>query len=296
VDPFKFHFGAMGSADNEVQLYAADRAAAQSQALLAIDEVLRIERKFSRYRPDSVVGRINASAGGDPVEVDEETAALLDYAHICHEQSGGLFDITSGVLRKAWDFKEHRVPSDEELQKLRSSVGWPRVVWQRPMLALSRGMEIDFGGFGKEYAADRSAAILRQAGVLHALINLGGDVRVLGPRADGTPWRIGVRHPRQEGAILASLPLAEGALATSGDYERFFEAGGKRYCHILDPRTGWPVQGLQSVSVVAPLCIVAGTWATLGMLEGDSAKSRLSQSGLAHLVVHADGSVSGTLR
>jgi thiamine biosynthesis lipoprotein len=296
VDLFKFHFGAMGGADNEVQLYAADRAAAQSQALLAIDEVLRIERKFSRYRPDSVVGRINASAGREPVAVDEETAALLDYAHICHEQSGGLFDITSGVLRKAWDFKQHRVPSERELAALRAFVGWLRVVWQRPAVALPQGMEIDFGGFGKEYAADRSAAILRQAGVLHAHVNLGGDVRVLGPRADGSPWRIGVRHPRQEGAILASLPLAEGALATSGDYERFFEAAGKRYCHILDPRTGWPVEGLQSVSVVAPLCVVAGTWATIGMLEGDTAESRLSRSGLPHLVVHRDGRVSGTLR
>jgi hypothetical protein len=124
-------------------------------------------------------------------------------------------------------------------------------------------MELDFGGIGKEYAADRAAAVLAQSGVEYALVNLGGDVRVVGPQADGAPWRIGIRHPREPNRVLATIALSEGALATSGDYERFFELEGKRYCHILDPRAGRPVDTFQSVSVVAPLCVVAGSCATI---------------------------------
>lgn len=292
---FKFHFSAMAT-PNEVQLYARDLEEARSQALLAIDEVLRIERKYSRYRDDSVTSRINGQAGKSALTLDDETAALIDYAAACHAQSDGLFDITSGVLRRAWNFKTARVPEAHEIDALLPLIGWSKVAWERPSLFLPvAGMELDFGGIGKEYAADRAAVTLRQAGVAHALINLGGDVRVVGARHDGSPWRVGIRHPRQPDGVLATIALAEGGLATSGDYERCFELDGERYSHILDPRTGWPVRGLQSVSVVAPLCIVAGSCATIAMLEG-TAGGHLAHSGLAHLVVDKAGRVGGTLQ
>ena len=153
------------------------------------------------------------------------------------------------------------------------------------------GMEIDFGGVGKEYAADRVATICVEYGVKHGLVNLGGDVRAIGAQADGAPWRIGIKHPRADGRTIASVELVDGAVATSGDYERFFEIDGRRYCHILDPRSGMPVAHWQSVSVVAPLCIVAGSCSTMAMLMGGSGEAFLAQQGLSYIAVAPDGTL-----
>jgi FAD:protein FMN transferase len=256
-------------------------------------EVRRIEAKYSRYRADSVLSRLNACAGsGQAQQVDSETAELLDFAASAHAASGGLFDITTGVLRKAWDFSQPRLPEPAALQALLALVGWPQVQWARPWLLLPRaGMELDLGGIGKEYAADRAAAVLAQAGVEAGLVNLGGDIRALGPRRDGQAWRLGVAHPRQAGAVVAELELASGALATSGDYERYFELDGRRYCHLLDPRTGWPVAHWQSVSVVAPACVAAGAVASIAMLMGAQALDFLDREATAWLAIAADGQV-----
>ena len=256
-------------------------------------EVRRIEAKYSRYRSSSVLSRLNAAAGHDEaVVVDDETAGLLDFAARAHAASGGLFDITTGVLRRAWDFRQPRLPEPAVLQGLLGLVGWPRVQWQRPRLQLPRaGMELDFGGIGKEYAADRAAAVLSAAGVPAALVNLGGDIRALGPRRDGQPWRLGVMHPRQAGAVVAELPLASGALATSGDYERYIELDGRRDCHRLDPRSGWPATHWQSVSVVAPACLAAGAVASIAMLMGAEALPFLRAEAAAWLAIDAQGGV-----
>ena len=152
-------------------------------------------------------------------------------------------------------------------------------------------MEIDFGGFGKEYAADRAAALLLERGLRHGYVNLGGDIRVFGPRADGSGWRLGIRHPRQDGAVLATLELAGGALTTSGDYERFIEVDGKRYCHVLDPRNGWPVQHWRSISVVGPTCVAAGSICTIAMLLGHRALEFLDRQQLAYVAVDSSGEV-----
>jgi thiamine biosynthesis lipoprotein len=243
--------------------------------------------KYSRYRADSIVSRINAAAGGDePVEVDAETASLLDFADKLHAFSDGLFDITSGVLRRVWDFRAGRVPDEAALQALLPLIGWSQVSWHRQRIRLPRaGMELDFGGFGKEYAADRAMAILAGAGLRHGFVNLGGDIRVLGPRADGSAWRFGIQHPRQSEGTIASVDMGEGALASSGDYERFFELGGRRYCHILDPRTGWPVSSWASVSVTAPACVAAGALSTIAMLKGPQALEFLATQGATYLAV-----------
>lgn len=281
---------------SDCELVAEHDGDATAALLAARTEVERVEAKFSRYRDDSVVSAINRAAGGDPVHVDRETAALLDFAAAAHEASDGLFDATSGVLRRAWDFRAGVVPTPATLAPLVRLVGWTRASWRRPAFALPlEGMELDFGGFGKEYAADRACAVLAAQGIAHAHVNLGGDVRVLGPRADGTAWEIGIRHPRDERRVLASIALASGALATSGDYERYFELDGRRYCHVLDPRTGMPVAGVRSVSVVAPLCVVAGMHATIAMLHGVDAKEYLDECGCAYLLVDGGGAVYGSL-
>lgn len=276
-----------------IHLAGPPTAAAEAAVQAAIGEVRRIEAKYSRYREDSVLSRLNAAAGGAPQAVDDETAHLLDFAAQAHAASGGLFDITTGVLRRAWDFRQPRLPAPEVLAGALARVGWPRVRWQRPQLALEAGMELDFGGLGKEYAADRAATLLAESGVAPALVNLGGDLRVTGPRPDGRPWVLGIAHPRREGALAGHVELARGALATSGDYERFFEIEGRRYCHILDPRSGEPARHWQSVSVVAPACLAAGTLATIAMLSGAGAPAFLRAQRVAFLAIDADGRAVG---
>ena len=289
----RLHFEAMASR-NEIVVVGMDAAAACTALQAAAAEVWRIEGKYSRYRNDSVVSRINAAAGSTPaVAVDAETAGLLDFSGRLFESSDGLFDITSGPLRRAWNFRAGRVPSDAELSPLLELIGWRQVEWDGRQVRLARvGMELDFGGIGKEYAADRAHAVLVDAGARHGFVNLAGDLRVLGPRLDGTPWTFGVQHPRRPEATCAQVQLAQGALATSGDYERFFvTAEGRRCCHILDPRTGQPVSHWQSISVIAPTCAAAGALATIGMLRGPAAESFLREQGASFLAVDPSGRV-----
>jgi thiamine biosynthesis lipoprotein len=282
-------FSAMASACT-VCLAAADAQQAAQLAQAAIDEVRRIETAYSRYRPDSIVARINAAAGADWLEIDAETEHLLDYADTLHAASGALFDITSGVLRRVWDFRSARVPAAQELASVLAMVGWDQAQRRPGQFRLARaGMEIDFGGFGKEYAADRAAAILAALGVRHGYVNLGGDLHVIGPQPGGAAWMIGIQDPRDATRTAASIPVAAGALATSGDYERFFILDGRRYCHLLDPGSGQPVEHWRSVSVLAPLAIAAGSYATIAMLKGEAGLAFLDQSGLAYLAIDRHG-------
>ena len=293
----RFDFQAMASPCS-LQIDGRDEPAMRRAASAAIAEVQRIEHKFSRYREDSIVSQINHNAGLDPVAVDDETHSLLAFADQLWTLSDGLFDITSGVLRRAWDFKAAQLPRPEVLQGLLDQVGWQRVEREGPWVRLDKpGMELDFGGFGKEYAADRAAAVLQSHGMHHALVNLGGDLHALGERRisglAGTAWQIAIQHPRaseaQPDATLAVLSLARGGLATSGDYERYFIHQGRRYCHVLNPFTGWPVTHLQSISVLAPTTTAAGALATIAMLKGAQARPWLEAQGARYLMVDHRG-------
>ena len=294
----RFDFRAMASPCS-IQMDGQDEPTMRQVAANAIAEVQRIEHKYSRYREDSVVSRINRSAAtGAAVEVDAETAGLLEFAHSLWLMSGGLFDITSGVLRQAWDFRAARLPEPAKLQSALEKVGWDKVERSGSTVRLTHpGMELDFGGFGKEYAADRAAAILHSHGMAHALVNLGGDLHALGARAlpelQNTAWQIEIQHPRPDTASgnssLAVLALQQGGLATSGDYERFFIQDGKRYCHVLNPHTGWPVTHWQSVSVLATNTTTAGALTTIAMLKGADALDWLSSQGVRYLAVRHDG-------
>ena len=282
------------ASDCEVRLAGVSAERAQTLAALAMAEVRRIEAKYSRYRSDSVVARINAAAGnGAPIAIDAETAQLLAFAAQLYALSGGLFDATSGVLRQVWDFKAARKPTAQQLAEVLPRIGWNHVQWddQTARLALA-GMELDFGGFGKEYAADRAATMLATEGAQHGMVNLGGDIRVIGPQADGSPWSMGIRNPRQDDTVIASIPISAGALATSGDYERFFVEQDQRFCHILNPKTGWPAQCWQSISVIAPVCVAAGAMSTTAMLNGPDAIAFLQAQGVSYLAVDANGQVS----
>lgn len=285
-----FDFQAMGS-PCALRLVGRPEAALQAAAVVAIDEVRRIEQRYSRFREDSLVSRINAAAGtGRAIDVDAETAALLDFAAQLHAVSVGRFDITSGVLRRAWDWGSARVPSAGEIDALRPLIGWQQVHWDGRSIALPRtGMQIDLGGIGKEYAADRAAALLVARGVAGGFVDLGGDIVVIGPRADASPWRVGLQHPREAGALLGCVELGRGALATSGDYARCVEVNGRRYGHLLDATTGWPAGHWQSVSVLATSCAAAGALASLAMLKDESAIGFLREEGQPFLAVRHDG-------
>jgi FAD:protein FMN transferase len=285
-------FAVMGG-HGEIHLAGGDAETVRGPMACAIDEIRRIEATYSRFRPGSLVSRINAAAGKPgAIEVDAETASLLDYAQRLWLLSEGRFDLTSGVLRRAWDFSRAVLPTPEQLAEARRLTGWQRVQRDGRRVRLPEaGMELDFGGIGKEYAADRAAAVLIDWGQRSGWVNLGGDIRVLGPRPDGTPWVFGIQHPRKAGSTIASLPISQGALATSGDYERCIEVDGQRYSHLLDPLTGWPVAAWQSVSVVAPLCVAAGSLSTIAMLRGAGALTWLEEQGASYLAVDAQGQV-----
>ena len=262
----------------ELRLETGDEALARQIGIAAERETQRIEQKFSRYRADSVVGKINAGAHGGLV-VDEETASLLDCSQQCYEASEGMFDITSGVLRRAWRFDgSDNIPAAKSVDALLPLVGWSKVTWRRPEIVLPGGMEIDLGGIGKEYAVDRVLAVVRTISRIPTLVNFGGDIAVSGPRADETAWNVAIESVEEVGRMAGLLQLRQGGLATSGDARRFLLKDGVRYSHILNPRTGWPVESApRSVTVAAANCVEAGLTATLAMLQGAGAEDFLKR-------------------
>lgn len=257
-------------------------------------EIVRLEQRYSRYRPDSLVSDINRTAGTART-LDAETAGLLNYADQCYRLSDGLFDITAGALRRAWDFHKQRLPEAAALASACADIGWHRVEWNGEQLRLQPGMEIDLGGIVKEFAADRLVTLMADAGYA-GMANLAGDIAVTGPRPDGQPWMLGVRDPHGSDRALARVALERGGLASSGDYERGFTHQGVRYSHILNPVTGWPVtQAPRSVTVIADHCIMAGSLATIAMLKGKDAESWLAELEVPFLLCDASLTVSGSL-
>lgn len=275
----------------ELKLYAVDAQAAQRAAQLAINSIIRLEKNYSRYLENNLLHKINQAAhAGGSVIVNEETAALLDYADSCYQNSDGLFDISSGILRKAWNFNTNVLPEQELVDSLLDRVGWDKIIWDAPRLTFKKqGMALDFGGVVKEYAADQSAVICLQAGIKHGLINLGGDIRIIGPHPDGNPWSIGIRNPRHRTQHIRHIQVYSGGVSTSGDYERCIRIGNRYYSHIINPKTGWPVSGIASVTVVADFCLVAGSVSTIGMLKERDGTTWLQSSGLPVFWVDIDG-------
>lgn len=274
-------FSAMASRC-ELLLETHDVREANELGNIAAQEAWRIEAKYSRYRADSIVGTINNSEGHE-VLVDPETAALIDYAAQCHALSGGRFDITSGVLRRCWKFDgSDRVPDPAAVANLLPLIGFEKVRWEPPRIMLPAGMEIDFGGFGKEYAVDRVLALVAARFKGAALVNFGGDLATTCAPTTA-PWQVGVERPDTDQEARLLLELSQGALATSGDSRRFLLRDGVRYGHILDVRTGWPVQNPpRSVTVAANTCVVAGMLATLAMLQGDAAEAFLDEQSVQY--------------
>lgn len=268
---------------------------------LAMDaEVLlrQFEARYSRYRPDSVISRINNAAGtSELIELDAQAQGMMNFAMIAHEQSDGLFDVSSGVLRRVWDFKSAVVPDQAAIEQLLPLIGIDNIEWKAPFVRLKKPqMEIDFGGFGKEFAADMLCDFLRSKGVRHGYIELAGDIAIIGPTRKGEPWGIGISNPHSPNNAIATVPLASGGLATSGTYQRSIIIKGKSFSHILNPKTGWPIETYASVSVIGQNCLIAGSLSTIAMLKGTPTGHQwLDELGVPYLAIENNSLVHGNI-
>jgi len=255
-------------------------AAALESAVLWVAD---FEAKYSRFLPGSLISRINAAAGREPVALDPEADRIFALCQDLHFLSRGILDPTALPLLQLWNWKADPpvIPSEAQLESVRNLVGWNQVQRSPGRIFLPKaGMGLDLGGLGKEYAVDQVALLLRMSGVLGALVDFGADVRVFGAPPDGRPgWHIGLEDPKHPGTCWRGLAVRDAAVATSGDYRRAFELNGVRYGHIVDPRTGRPVaHGVRAVSVLAPSCTQAGLLSTAAFVLGPDEGLRLIES------------------
>jgi thiamine biosynthesis lipoprotein len=257
-----------------VELWADNALRARPAISAALAEIARIDAAMSVYRDDSELSQLNLHAAKAPVRVSAELFELLERAIDMFELTDGAFDVTYAAAGVLYDFRNARRPDAESLGEALQNVGSHRLLLDqdsRSVFFSQPGVRIDLGGIAKGYAVERAAAALQRRGVRHALITAGGDSRFLGDR-EGRPWRIGIRDPRNAERNAAVLSLADEAISTSGDYERFFMEDGIRYHHILDPATGHSSQAVTSVSVIGPDATITDALATglfvLGVTKG----------------------------
>lgn len=276
--PVRFESSAaiMGS-EFRIACYARTRKVAAGAVTAAFAEVRRIDAFLSHYRPDSELSRINAEAAEGPVKVSDEMADLLGRCQDYSAASEGAFDITVGALVRAWGFYEGDggVPMPWTLWRARRNSGYQHLrldAAKRTVRFLRSGLLLDPGGIGKGYAVDRAVAALREYGIERALVSSGtSSIFALGePPEGGGGWSLDVRGPDASGDAAVTVTLKNEGLSTSGSYEDFFEDGGKRYGHILDPRTGRPASGLSAVSVIAPRTIETEAWSTALFVNGEA--------------------------
>lgn len=261
----------------------------------AIAEIRRVEDVMTDWRP-SPLTRLNDAAGAGPHTVPPELAQIVERARAIAQLTGGAFDATYASVGKLWDFEANppRIPDEAEVRAAVECIGWDRVEvnLDDSTVALPAGTRLGLGGIAKGYGVDRAMAKLLEHGVAHGMVNAGGDLKALGERF-GEPWEIAIRHPRRLDDVIAVLPVSNACVVTSGDYLRFFEHEGRRYHHILDPRTGYPSTGCISATVVAPDAAFADALATalavLGPEEGLPIVEGLER--VEALLVDMDGAV-----
>ncbi|MFB0527185.1 MAG: FAD:protein FMN transferase [bacterium] len=290
----------------EIKVYHKRKAEAEKTISSSMEEIRRVEQKMSCFLPGSEVSRINNEAflegkkGSTLAEswipISDELFSLLEESVLLSKLTKGSFDITISPLWKIWKFEGENleVPGKGEIERALKLVDYNNMILQNGKINFARkGMSIDLGGIAKGYAVDAAVRILKEKNMNSAIVNAGGDMYVLG-RKQGKPWRIGIRHPRREGEILATIEVEDEAIVTSGDYERFFFSGGKRYHHIINPRTGYPADKCQSVTIVAKEATFADGLATgifvLGPKEGMALIE--NSEGVEGVIVNKEGDVS----
>ena len=266
----KLSFRALGTVC-EVQ-YAGGEAQASAFERAAVAWVTTFEAKYTRFRSDSLVGRINAAAGREWIAIDEEMEAMLKLCDTLHFMTQGVLDPTALPLIQLWNYKAEnpRVPTATEIAAARALVGWKKVQRAPGKIFLPEpGMALDFGGFGKEYAVDMVAQIAVEHALPCALVDFGHDLRAIGAPPGRPAWHIGLEDPQKPGAAAGSIAVVGKGVASSGDYLRSFTVDGKRYGHIIDPRTGWPVaNSCVQATVIAGTCLQAGVLSTTAFVLG----------------------------
>lgn len=279
-----------------VQLWAEDPAAGEASIEAVFAEMRRIDALMSTYKPDSEVSRVNASAATAPMAISAELFALLETSQQYSRLSSGAFDITYASVGYLYDYRARQRPDDASIAAALPGVDFRQLRLdpvQRTVAFGRPGMRIDLGGIAKGHAVDRGIEVLRSRGVARAMVNAGGDTRVIGDRF-GQPWVIGIRHPDRSEEVVLRIPLVDAAFSTSGDYERYFDEGGVRYHHILDPKTGQSPHSVRSVTVIASTATrtdgLTKTVFILGPEEGIAFINALTDADA--IVIAADGKVS----
>ncbi|GER94682.1 FAD:protein FMN transferase [Dissulfurispira thermophila] len=264
----------------------------------AFNEMDRLARLLNFYSEDSEISMINRNAGNKPVKVSPETLEIIDKAIYTSQNTEGAFDITVGPVVKLWDFKNKAMPDEKLIKAKLKLVGYKNIVVdkEKSMIFLkTKGSQIDLGGIIKGYAADKAVDVLRKNGIQSGIVAIAGDIKVFGKKPDGGFWNIGIQNPRQKSdrdEIIATIGLSDTGISTSGDYERFFIKDGKRYHHLLNPKTGYPAYGCQSATVITKEAALTDAFATgifiLGPQKGMDALKRLGFDGV---IIDKDGKI-----
>ncbi|MGC4028404.1 MAG: FAD:protein FMN transferase [Steroidobacteraceae bacterium] len=278
-----------------VEVWAPDRASGETAIDAVFADMRRIDERMSTYKETSEISKVNREAAQHPVPISAELFSLIETAQQYSALSDGVFDITYASVGYLYDYRNHRRPDGKAIAEALHSVDYRQLKLDKAAgtIAFGRpGMRIDLGGIGKGYAVDRGIDILKQLGYGHAMVNAGGDTRVVGDRF-GKPWMIGIRHPDRKDEVVLRIPLQDAAFSTSGDYERFFDEGGVRYHHIIDPRTGTSPHAVRSATIIAPTATrtdgLSKTVFILGPVKGIEFINRLPD--VDAIVIAADGKV-----
>lgn len=258
----------------ELSVVGQEDAWAMEKIDAGVREIQRIERLLTTYNEDSETSLINRNAGSAPVQVSKETFDLIERSIRISRITQGAFDITYGsVDRRLWNFDTtmQSLPDKETARQLMRLINYRNIILDpvnRTVLLKEKGMRIGFGGIGKGYAAERAKAVMRESGVTSGVVNASGDLTAWGYQPDGEPWTIGIVNPNAAGQIFSMLNVTDMALATSGNYEKYITIDGKRYSHTINPRTGLPVTGIKSVTILCPNAEIADAMATPVMIMG----------------------------
>lgn len=256
-----------------VKAIGDDKSAVEMAISAAFDEIWRLEKLMSHYRPESELSQINQNAGKHAVPVSQELYDLILKSLTFSELTGGAFDISFASVGKLWNFRKKNVPTPEAVKAQLPKVNYKKIrlnTKNRSVFLPETGMEIGLGGIGKGYAMDQAMKVLQKHGIKDAMVMAGGDTLIRGKKGD-LPWKIGLRNPDQTEGVLAVLPLTDQAISTSGDYERFFFKDGVRYHHILDTKTGFPAMACRSVSILAPEATTSDALSTSVFVLGPKA-------------------------
>lgn len=260
----------------QVSIVATDSLVAEQHIDTVIAEVSRIENLISDWKPESQVSQVNSHAGLKAIKVDKEVFEITRRAIALSELTGGAFDISFAAMERIWKFDGSmtEMPSAELIKKSVEKVGYRNIVLDSANSTIFlklKGMKIGFGALGEGYAADRCRELMRKKGIRAGIVNGSGDISTWGKQPNGKPWSIGITNPKRNQRLMATIPLQEGSVVTSGNYEKNFSLNGRRYSHIINPATGYPATGLSSVTIFGPSTETANGFSTSMMVLGPDA-------------------------